>query len=495
MKMKNLKTNLLSKFPRILALTFVVTLLTACNLGGFKTAPGKKGPGDAGGGDATKSDIKAVEYYINHDLRDRLKTVFHRIEYYYSHSETHNSSATNILPLQVSNLFVDIDVQSFIDQVKIVAQKEDCLGKLHESKDGSAFDNTICLSSTRLARIPNETLTMEIDALAAHELAHLRGANEADAQIVQKWFLNSQMTSFTTADLKSYVFTDFVSYKNDIRTILREIKDFIGDSGELKADFDRSYFCERILLLDNKEPLLINSKYYPGNLLRDEDSSFMVTRISNLHTFYCQNESSINKAMLIDLLRDLERAFWIIQQAQAFILRFENPTVLHPELLFAGTAEAYYLHWVPLLIDLLQESVQLSEVQRPNCQSKFDDQEWMAIPIQSEATFWSKGENQSGLIGVGVFKGPENTEFNLKMYSYYPNNFEGIRSSLFVKLMSRIKDVEKIPYISLQHSEFVIPTLGNPIEPTATITGGYNESFHMKLTIEGHPLEVRCESK
>jgi hypothetical protein len=75
-------------------------------------------------------------------------------------------------------------------------------------KDGSAHGNTICLSFARLQQgAPRTGLNKAaawrlLSGLAAHEVSHLSGATEAEAQLLQKWIEN-QVSSKTYQNFAS----------------------------------------------------------------------------------------------------------------------------------------------------------------------------------------------------------------------------------------------------------------------------------------------------
>ncbi len=60
--------------------------------------------------------------------------------------------------------------------------------------DGSAHGTTICVSLDRLTRIPSSSLKAEIQALLVHELMHVLGYGESDAQLMQRYFIFENRT-------------------------------------------------------------------------------------------------------------------------------------------------------------------------------------------------------------------------------------------------------------------------------------------------------------
>jgi len=79
----------------------------------------------------------------------------------------------------------------------------------------------MCISVTRLTRIPTKALAVQISALLIHELAHHFGFNEDKAQKVQKFVLTHIFTSdcFIEVDIRSRDDEAFLIYPKELKNL------------------------------------------------------------------------------------------------------------------------------------------------------------------------------------------------------------------------------------------------------------------------------------
>jgi len=92
-----------------------------------------------------------------------------------------------------------------------------CYDKNHKEKDSSVKKTKtgfeVCMSISRLTRVPPEAVTRTVTALAAHELAHEVGLGEVDAVNVQRYVI--------AAD-------DGLWGRASVRCLVNELKDYTG---------------------------------------------------------------------------------------------------------------------------------------------------------------------------------------------------------------------------------------------------------------------------
>lgn len=110
-----------------------------------------------------------------------------------------------------------------LGEVTIVAQTDACTDpKTGEPKDGSAMGNTVCLSTGRLAnRYTINEYQKSVLALAAHELSHLLGTSEEEAEFLEAATLSTvKLDSWTTNHLSSRLF----DVRNELESALERIE-------------------------------------------------------------------------------------------------------------------------------------------------------------------------------------------------------------------------------------------------------------------------------
>ncbi|MBN8542213.1 MAG: hypothetical protein J0L82_17610 [Deltaproteobacteria bacterium] len=83
---------------------------------------------------------------------------------------------------------------------RITVQSTPCVGfGAHTNSDGSVSsfkkDGTICLSISRIQATPPGELQIQVSALLIHEISHLLGYGEADAETIQSYFVNFNPSS------------------------------------------------------------------------------------------------------------------------------------------------------------------------------------------------------------------------------------------------------------------------------------------------------------
>lgn len=96
-----------------------------------------------------------------------------------------------------------------VNHTKYTPASGPCYDKDRKERDSAvtafSLGSPVCMSLTRLARIPRETLDRTVTALAAHELAHQVGLGETEALQVQLYVTEMYDNTYGGAGVTCYV--------------------------------------------------------------------------------------------------------------------------------------------------------------------------------------------------------------------------------------------------------------------------------------------------
>jgi hypothetical protein len=133
---------------------------------------------------------------------------------------------------------------NIIENTKIYLSSAPCVDASGDAKDGSIFSpqpGSVCISHGNLAKkLREDNLMPQINALVAHEFAHLAGLNEEDATFVQDWVLSS--FSKGPGDTRRML--------ENVKTQLWEIK-FAADEAR-RGDLNWNSYCFASEAIDQK---------------------------------------------------------------------------------------------------------------------------------------------------------------------------------------------------------------------------------------------------
>ena len=170
---------------------FLVGLLTLGSLPAIAA-----GPNDGSGGQTTASDEYSVRWITGNDedksivarhtteFRTNMVRVLRRMSHFQFGMDDSDQAI-------VSRLVHDHRLHEIIYNAKINVQSEACASDNPHHRAGAAFveQKTICLSAQELAKVPKISLEAETLALGLHEMSHLIGTSEKEAQTLQNWIL------------------------------------------------------------------------------------------------------------------------------------------------------------------------------------------------------------------------------------------------------------------------------------------------------------------
>jgi hypothetical protein len=90
-----------------------------------------------------------------------------------------------------THYLIDAPVMNSVLQSLHLNKKADgaCSDSAQDHHDASVKEKTVCFSLKRVARVPQTALKTEVRALLAHEFMHSLGYDEADAQLMQRYFI------------------------------------------------------------------------------------------------------------------------------------------------------------------------------------------------------------------------------------------------------------------------------------------------------------------
>jgi len=174
---------------------------------GSTTQLNDEGVIDSSGGNAKESTVEEVKSAIQSGFL-KIPNVIHRLKLMY---ELNDSGISNI----VTN-FIDRKPEEKLKSLTIKPQEEACDSREGHRDSSVNQANEICLSTSRLQRIPPSSLETEIIALLVHEISHVVVFNENDADMIQEHIVeNPNRYNFT--DNAFIKFTkDFDQLKGDI---------------------------------------------------------------------------------------------------------------------------------------------------------------------------------------------------------------------------------------------------------------------------------------
>lgn len=163
--------------------------------------PTESGGGiDGSGGDVLQSTLEQVQKAFDESINNLDQTIYaihrmHKLDQetydYMFEKGAHTLVGAFLDPKRTNESSPEMADSIAQGKIRILAKNEDCKTS-DASHDGSAIGDhksgTICLSLTRLQKIPVKSLNEEIFLLLIHELSHLSGFNENQAVALQKLF-------------------------------------------------------------------------------------------------------------------------------------------------------------------------------------------------------------------------------------------------------------------------------------------------------------------
>lgn len=125
-----------------------------------------------------------------------------------------------------------------------------CHDTHHEERDASAASREICLSLVRLTKISSGSLQAELLALLAHELTHVIGFGELEANLVQDFFLKNSKRLFYRID-------DMNILLKEMREIHRRLPYIAAGVRRIKNDGGGDS-CSELLMMTGKISFISN---------------------------------------------------------------------------------------------------------------------------------------------------------------------------------------------------------------------------------------------
>lgn len=147
--------------------------------------PAETGGDGSGGGNFTTTDPKVIERHIE-NLKSNLKTIVTRVRAW------EDDPGSFIIDRPFNDFFNDPRLIDTINNMNVRIQTAPCNPPRSEEKAAYADTKTqtVCFSVNELSKLPEESYSLEIDALGIHEVAHLLGHDEYLSSRIQKWLVN-----------------------------------------------------------------------------------------------------------------------------------------------------------------------------------------------------------------------------------------------------------------------------------------------------------------
>lgn len=261
-----------------------------------------KGPGGTNGGNGSTSRPELVQSAID-DLRQNLHDLTNRMRAYIR--SPYSSDRAAVTSGNVINFFENKKLDSTLRGMTIEPKQGNCPSLDPNHLDGSAdrARQLICISVTRMTRYSASSVKFEVLALGVHELAHLLGYHEWEAQLIQDWVLDhNRITDMNPEPMKEILskYTDATSAINEMLNILslnitpsETFMNFCKNSTELYERMDRQprgIFVPESTLVNSKdlEELLVRPLEWKQNTCRDfkpfnpEEKSRVIAQANNL---------------------------------------------------------------------------------------------------------------------------------------------------------------------------------------------------------------------
>jgi len=149
------------------------------------------------------------------------------------------------------NEFESTPIAQIIKRTTILLLEDTaCHDTNHEERDASASSREICLSLMRLTKISSGNLQAELSALLAHELTHVIGFGELEANLVQVFFLkNSKRLFYRTDDMNILL--------KEMREIHRRLPYIAAGVRRIKTDGNENS-CSGLLMMAGKMSFISN---------------------------------------------------------------------------------------------------------------------------------------------------------------------------------------------------------------------------------------------
>ncbi|MAV89800.1 MAG: hypothetical protein CL676_00150 [Bdellovibrionaceae bacterium] len=222
-----------------------------------------QGGDNSGGGDTSKTNLSKIENHIG-ELKLRMRQILFRVQQW---------DKSEISDENIKNFFQRSDLESRINDMTILTQSVPCGPERDKAGFGDQKSQTVCLSTDLLRMLPKESYSIELDALAFHELGHLVGLNEVECQMIQKWLLKKPWIS----DLSNHFLRSMVAAYDSTLSSL-------GDIVESVARKKRVGVCRRISSFEvQKEKLAGILSSLPGSAWKTQliPEKFILDEASN----------------------------------------------------------------------------------------------------------------------------------------------------------------------------------------------------------------------
>lgn len=204
-----MNSNVLQAGLKILLIALTSVSLLAPDLA-YAGKRSRRGTTDRGGGNGSKSTREEILRHINGGLNFQLTTALERMEAEFRNmkkigSEIKPTNSKEIiekfnnginftwLTESMYDLVEDMDTLTLAKKIKFQPVDGNCYDpETSELRDSSITqEGLMCISTTRLQRYPKYAIKIELLALAMHELSHLKGYDEPDAEELQDDVLNN----------------------------------------------------------------------------------------------------------------------------------------------------------------------------------------------------------------------------------------------------------------------------------------------------------------
>lgn len=171
----------MESFAKFLSATLVALTLIACQ---NKSANNNNGGIDGSGGNLFEKDFAQVNRYLK-GVKPELKMLTNRLRLIEKHLDGKYQSNTDDLVKK----YLGSDQQqldNLVDSMSFNLVDHPCNADAGNDRDAAVDSNgKVCINYKAFKSFESVELEKSLIALMAHELAHLRGFGEADAQLIQ----------------------------------------------------------------------------------------------------------------------------------------------------------------------------------------------------------------------------------------------------------------------------------------------------------------------
>lgn len=312
-------------------------ILSSLFMGSRLMAQKPTGHTGGGGGNILGVESRTVDERVA-ALKGNLLVAGHRAKYWLSSSGVEfeaytlpkdrpstESGPSIINPEKMSVAFLaHPEVQRTIEYASIVLIEGSCSRDRHAQRDGSANQERIeiCFSKESLMKLPLETIDRQLLSLAIHEVAHLVGENEANAEILQKIFDHNPRVSETWAGFQFKLLGALAELKRAAELLALKIE------SDQETTIGVCYAYGQFGVLQEKFDLIVREPQFelpshPDNLMQSIDWTTTVNRIWNGNGMCWSDNAKPGEASA--KLEPLKRMLQLYSKLSMFIIKYDSP--------------------------------------------------------------------------------------------------------------------------------------------------------------------------